>query len=65
MTSSFCAAFRGVSAFALPPVPSIGEPAFPGVIALAVAATEPDRRIVRVRETIPVGPGHLVPLHPQ
>jgi predicted metalloprotease with PDZ domain len=50
---------------ALPPIPPIGDTAFPGVIALSVDATDTDRRIVRVTETIPVKAGHLVLLYPQ
>ena len=50
---------------ALPPIPPIGNASFPGVIALAVDATDTDRRIVRVTETIPVQAGHLVLFYPQ
>lgn len=39
--------------------------AYPGVIALAVDATDTDRRIVRVRESIPVRPGPLTLLYPR
>lgn len=39
---------------------------YPGVITLAIDATDTDRRIVQVNETIPVtGPGDLVLLYPQ
>ena len=49
----------------LPPVPPVGEQAFPGTIALTVDATDVERRIFRVVETLPVQPGHLVLLYPQ
>ncbi|HUL56554.1 MAG TPA: peptidase M61 [Usitatibacter sp.] len=39
--------------------------AYPGVIALAVDATDLDRHIFRVKETIPVTPGPLRLLYPQ
>jgi len=52
-------------AAALPPIPPIGDHAFPGAIELAVDATDTDRRIMRVRETIPVRPGHVVLFYPQ
>src|SRR6266571_3960018 len=38
---------------------------FPGTIELAVDATDVDKRIVRVRETIPVRPGRMTLLYPQ
>ncbi|MBA4805170.1 MAG: M61 family metallopeptidase [Brevundimonas sp.] len=51
---------------ALAPVPAPRAAAFPGVIDIAVDATDIDRRIVSVRQTIPVaGPGPLVLLYPQ
>jgi predicted metalloprotease with PDZ domain len=37
----------------------------PGTIELAVDATDVDKRIVRVRETIPVRPGRMTLLYPQ
>ena len=49
--------------------PAISDPQdilYPGVIGLAVDATDTDRRIVQIRETIPVSaPGELVLLYPQ
>lgn len=51
---------------ALAPVPAPRAAPFPGVIDIAVDATDIDRRIVSVRQTIPVaGPGPLVLLYPQ
>jgi predicted metalloprotease with PDZ domain len=49
-----------------PPVPPPQDIAFPGVIALSVDATDVQRRIVRVHETIPVQGGRpLVLLYKQ
>ena len=54
------------TAFAqLPPIPQIGEADYPGTITLAVDATDNDRRIVAVVESLPVRGGHLVLLYPQ
>ena len=39
---------------ALPEVPAVGEQPFPGVIGLEVDATDLERKIIRVRQTIPV-----------
>jgi predicted metalloprotease with PDZ domain len=39
--------------------------AFPGVIELAVDGTDVDKRIIRVRETVPVAGGRLTLLYPQ
>ncbi len=51
---------------ALIPVPAARDVAYPGVITLDMDATDIDRRIVSVRQTIPVaGPGPLVLLYPQ
>ncbi len=50
---------------ALPASPKVSDTAYPGVIALAVDATDVERRIQRATETIPVEPGHLVLLYPQ
>ena len=53
----------------LPEPPAISAPqdvAFPGVIRLAVDATDVQRRILRVHETIPVAPGQpMVLLYPK
>ena len=51
---------------ALVPIPAPRDVARPGVITLDMDATDIDRRIVSVRQTIPVaGPGPLVLLYPQ
>lgn len=50
---------------ALPAIPAPRDVAYPGVIDIAVDATDIDRRIINVRETIPVaGPGPLTLLYP-
>ena len=50
----------------LAPIPAPRDVAWPGVITLDMDATDIDRRIVSVRQTIPVaGPGPLVLLYPQ
>ncbi|WP_442881186.1 M61 family metallopeptidase [Brevundimonas sp.] len=50
----------------LAPVPAPRDVAYPGVIKLEMDATDVDRRIVSVRQTIPVtGPGPLLLLYPQ
>jgi predicted metalloprotease with PDZ domain len=49
-----------------PPVAAPRDVAYPGTIRLTVDVTDLDRRIFRVRETIPVaGPGPLTLLYPQ
>lgn len=51
---------------ALAPIPAAKDEAYPGVIKLDVDATDIDRRLVQVRQTIPVsGPGPLVLFYPQ
>jgi len=50
---------------AQPPIPTPEDRAYPGVIRLEVDATDLDRRIVRVRETIPVAQGPLTLLYPK
>ncbi|NBB53269.1 peptidase M61 [Rhizobium sp. CRIBSB] len=51
---------------ALAPIPEPRDVAYPGVIDIAVDATDIDRRIVSVKQTIPVtGPGPMVLLYPQ
>ncbi|KQW80719.1 M61 family metallopeptidase [Brevundimonas sp. Root1279] len=50
----------------LAPIPAPQDVAYPGVITLDVDATDIDRRIVSVKQTIPVaGPGPLILLYPQ
>jgi predicted metalloprotease with PDZ domain len=49
-----------------PEIPAPEDVAYPGVIKLSVDATDTDRRIFRVRETIPVaGPGPITLLYPK
>jgi predicted metalloprotease with PDZ domain len=51
---------------ALIPIPAPRDQAYPGVITLDMDATDIDRRLVSVRQTIPVPvPGPLVLLYPQ
>ena len=50
---------------ALPAIPAPTAPTFPGVIRLEVDASDTDRQIVRVTETVPVTAGHLVLLYPR
>jgi predicted metalloprotease with PDZ domain len=51
---------------ALVPIPAPRDAAYPGVIGIQVDATDIERRIVSVRQTIPVtGPGPLILLYPQ
>lgn len=64
------AAFAQVGTPALPvalaPIPEPRDVAYPGVIGIEVDATDIDRRIVAVKQTIPVtGPGPLVLLYPR
>ena len=64
------AAFAQVGTPALPvalaPIPEPRDVAYPGVIGIEVDATDIDRRIVSVKQTIPVtGPGPLVLLYPR
>lgn len=49
----------------LPPVPAARDVAYPGTIRLEVDARDIERRIVRVRETLPVAAGPLVLLYPE
>ena len=58
-------AAASIASAAVPAIPAIGDAAYPGTIALMVDATDTDRRIMRVSETIPVRPGHLVLWYPQ
>lgn len=49
-----------------PPIPRPGEQAFPGVISLDVDARDVERRIISIRERIPIsGGGELTLLYPQ
>jgi len=51
---------------ALAPIPAAKDEAYPGVIKLHVDATDIDRRLIKVRQTIPVsGPGPLILFYPQ
>ncbi|WP_297803619.1 peptidase M61 [uncultured Brevundimonas sp.] len=50
---------------ALPPIPAPTEATFPGVIRYEIDATDVERKIVRVRQTIPVSAGNLVLLYPK
>nr|WP_313632193.1 peptidase M61 [Brevundimonas naejangsanensis] len=51
---------------ALAPIPAAKDEAYPGVIKLHVDATDIERRLIQVRQTIPVsGPGPLVLFYPQ
>ena len=50
------------------PTPAIAAPEdkpFPGTILLSIDATDIDRKVVRVHETIPVQPGDLTLLYPK
>ncbi|SHL92963.1 M61 family metallopeptidase [Rhizobacter sp. OV335] len=46
-------------------LPALSDAPYPGVISLAVDATDLDRKIFRVRETIPVSPGPLALFYPR
>ena len=47
-------------------IPAAKDVPYPGTLTLSVDATDLDRRIFRVRETIPVaGPGQMVLLYPE
>lgn len=60
-----CLALAGLAAPALAGVPSPRNIPFPGVIALDVDVSDIERRIIRVREVIPVTGGSLTLLYPQ
>ncbi len=50
----------------LAPIPAPRDVAYPGVITLDMDATDIDRRIVSIKQTIPVaGPGPLILLYPE
>ncbi|AQR61547.1 peptidase M61 [Brevundimonas sp. LM2] len=48
-----------------PPIPAPSQATYPGTIGYEVDATDLDRRIVSVRQTIPVQPGPLTLLYPK
>ncbi|WP_312128217.1 peptidase M61 [Brevundimonas sp.] len=50
---------------ALPPIPAPTEATYPGIIRYEVDATDVERKIVSVRQTIPVKSGPLVLLYPK
>jgi len=50
---------------ALPPIPAPTAETYPGVIRYEVDATDVERKIIRVRQTIPVTAGPLVLLYPK
>lgn len=50
---------------ALPPIPAPTEATYPGIIRYEVDATDVERKIVNVRQTIPVKSGSLVLLYPK
>ena len=47
------------------PLKALGDTPYPGTLTLQVDATDLDRRIFRVRETVPVAPGPLRLYYPQ
>jgi predicted metalloprotease with PDZ domain len=47
------------------PIEAPRDVAFPGVMTIAVDATDLDRRILNIKQTIPVTPGHVVLLYPR
>ena len=50
---------------ALPPIPAPTADTYPGVIKYEVDATDVERKIIRIRQTIPVTAGPLVLLYPK
>ncbi|WP_242914300.1 M61 family metallopeptidase [Brevundimonas pishanensis] len=50
---------------ALPPIPAPTEATYPGIIRYEVDATDVERKIVNLRQTIPVKSGSLVLLYPK
>jgi len=50
---------------AIPAIPAPTEAAYPGVIRYEVDATDVERKIVRVRQTVPVTAGKLTLLYPK
>ncbi len=68
LASALLAAMAGLgasAAIAADDVPAIQDAAFNGTLKLDVDATDTDRRILRVKETIPAQPGPLTLLYPQ
>lgn len=59
------AAFAFVAAAQAQPLPPTGDAPYPGTITLAVDATDLERKIFRVRQTLPVRPGPLVLYYPR
>jgi len=49
----------------LPPVPAVEDRAYPGVIRYEADITDTERRIVSVRQTVPVSAGPMVLLYPK
>jgi predicted metalloprotease with PDZ domain len=54
-----------IPAPAPPAIPAPEDKPYPGVIHLSIDATDIDRRIVRVHETIPAAPGEMTLLYPK
>ncbi len=48
-----------------PPIPAPLDTPYPGTVAIAVDATDVDRRIVTIHEAVPVKPGKLILLYPE
>jgi predicted metalloprotease with PDZ domain len=71
MNPTLRTAVAAISLAALAPLaaaqtlPALGDAPYPGVISLSVDATDLDRKIFRVRETIPVSPGPLALYYPR
>lgn len=47
------------------PALAVADTPYPGTLTLQVDATDLDRRIFRVKETVPVRPGPLTLYHPK
>lgn len=71
MNPTLRTAVAAISLAALAPLaaaqtlPALSDAPYPGVISLSVDATDLDRKIFRVRETIPVSPGPLALYYPR
>ncbi len=50
---------------ALPPIPAPQDRDYPGTIGIRVDLTDLAHKVVRVRQTVPVSPGHLVLQYPK
>src|SRR3974390_3680984 len=48
-----------------PPIPATLDTPYPGTIAITVDASDVDRRIVTIHESVPVTPGKLILLYPE